>query len=108
MGTITVYGKPGCVQCTATKRALGTAGVACSEVDVSTDDVAFEHVNARPRHRRRPLPGRQRAVAGRTRHRLRRARARQEGREPRRDRPVIRPRQGRVHRPAPRDPMGQR
>lgn len=46
MVTITVYGKPGCVQCTATKRALDTAGVAYSEVDVSTDDAALEHVKA--------------------------------------------------------------
>lgn len=44
MVTVTVYGKPGCVQCTATMRALDAAGVAYSEVDVSTDNAAREHV----------------------------------------------------------------
>lgn len=37
---ITVYTKPACVQCTATKRALDKAGVAYNLVDITVDDEA--------------------------------------------------------------------
>jgi glutaredoxin-like protein NrdH len=37
---ITVYTKPACVQCTATKRALDKAGVAYDLVDITADDAA--------------------------------------------------------------------
>lgn len=37
---ITVYTKPACVQCTATKRALDKAGVSYDLVDISADDAA--------------------------------------------------------------------
>lgn len=41
---ITVYTKPACVQCTATKRALDKAGVAYSLVDITIDDDARDYV----------------------------------------------------------------
>lgn len=44
MSNITVYTKPSCVQCNATKRALDKAGVEYSLVDISVDDSAREHV----------------------------------------------------------------
>mgnify|MGYP004711802983 CR=1 FL=1 len=37
---ITVYTKPACVQCTATKRALDKAGVTYDLVDITLDDAA--------------------------------------------------------------------
>lgn len=37
---ITLYSKPACVQCTATKRAFARAGVECREIDVTTDPAA--------------------------------------------------------------------
>lgn len=39
---ITVYSKPMCVQCDATKRALKKGGLAYSEVDVTEDADALE------------------------------------------------------------------
>jgi glutaredoxin-like protein NrdH len=42
--TITVYTKPGCVQCTATLRALTQAGIRYTLVDVSHDLNAHETV----------------------------------------------------------------
>jgi glutaredoxin-like protein NrdH len=40
--SITVYSKPMCVQCDATKRALKKAGMAYDEVDVTVDAEALE------------------------------------------------------------------
>lgn len=39
---ITVYTKPGCVQCHATTRGFAKAGVAVDVVDVSTDPAAAD------------------------------------------------------------------
>lgn len=41
---LTVYGKPGCVQCDATYRALDQAGVNYSVVDIATDEIARQWV----------------------------------------------------------------
>lgn len=43
---ITVYSKPLCVQCDATKRALTKAGVAYSVVDVTEDAEALAKVKS--------------------------------------------------------------
>lgn len=43
---ITVYTKPACVQCDATKRALGKAGLAYRTVDLSQDAEALAKVTA--------------------------------------------------------------
>jgi len=43
---ITVYGKPDCVQCNATYRALGKYGLDYDFVDLSTDSEALESVKA--------------------------------------------------------------
>lgn len=42
--TVTVYFKPACVQCTATKRALDTQGIRYEEIDLTTSDAALEYV----------------------------------------------------------------
>jgi glutaredoxin-like protein NrdH len=42
--TVTVYTKPNCVQCTATKRALTKAGIAFDLVDITTDETARDYV----------------------------------------------------------------
>lgn len=39
---ITVYTKPGCVQCNATFRALDKAGLSYQVVDVSSDAAALD------------------------------------------------------------------
>lgn len=41
---ITLYTKPNCVQCDATKRALDKAGLAYSVVDLTQDASALEKV----------------------------------------------------------------
>ena len=41
---LTVYSRGGCVQCTATIRALDKAAIAYNVVDVDTDPAALEHV----------------------------------------------------------------
>ncbi|SDZ48298.1 glutaredoxin-like protein NrdH [Herbiconiux ginsengi] len=41
---VTVYVKPGCVQCTATERALVAKKVTFEIIDLSADEVALEHV----------------------------------------------------------------
>ena len=41
---ITVYTKPNCVQCKATKRALDRAGINYREVDLSVDAQALENL----------------------------------------------------------------
>ena len=43
---ITVYTKPACVQCTATKKALDRAGLDYELVDISLDDEARDYVLA--------------------------------------------------------------
>lgn len=43
---ITLYTKPACVQCTATKRALDKAGLEYNMVDISLDDEARDYVMA--------------------------------------------------------------
>ncbi len=42
--TITVYTKPACVQCNATKKALDRAGLHYELVDISIDQAAREYV----------------------------------------------------------------
>ncbi|MGY4721512.1 glutaredoxin-like protein NrdH [Naumannella cuiyingiana] len=41
--SVTVYTKPGCVQCTATYRALDKAGIDYEIIDLTTDDAALAH-----------------------------------------------------------------
>lgn len=41
---ITVYTKPACVQCTATKKAMDKAGLDYELVDISLDDEARDYV----------------------------------------------------------------
>lgn len=43
---ITVYSKPLCVQCDATKRALNKAGIAYDVVDVTEDAEALAHIKS--------------------------------------------------------------
>ena len=43
---ITLYIKPACMQCNATKKALDRAGLDYEQVDVSTDDEARDYVLA--------------------------------------------------------------
>ena len=43
---ITLYTKPACMQCNATKKALDRAGLDYEQVDVSTDDEARDYVLA--------------------------------------------------------------
>lgn len=42
--SITVYTKPACVQCNATKKALDRAGLDYTLVDISVDDQARDYV----------------------------------------------------------------
>lgn len=42
--TVTLYSKPACVQCDATKRALDKQGVAYTIIDLSEDAAAMELV----------------------------------------------------------------
>ena len=44
--TITVYTKPGCVQCRATEKALDKAGVSYDVVDITEDPAARDYVMA--------------------------------------------------------------
>lgn len=44
--TVTVYGKPACVQCNATYRALDKKNIAYSTVDVSQDAEALARIRA--------------------------------------------------------------
>lgn len=43
---ITLYTKPGCVQCAATHRAFDTKGIEHVEVDVTEDFGALEHIKS--------------------------------------------------------------
>ena len=40
--TITVYTKPACVQCDATKRALDKIGLEYNTVDATTDEAVYD------------------------------------------------------------------
>lgn len=42
--TVTVYSKPGCVQCAATLRKLAQHGIDFTLIDVTQDPVALEYV----------------------------------------------------------------
>lgn len=44
--SITVYTKPACVQCNATKKALDRAGLDYNVVDVTVDDEARDYIMA--------------------------------------------------------------
>ena len=44
--SITVYTKPACVQCNATKKALDRAGLDYDTVDISANDEARDYVMA--------------------------------------------------------------
>lgn len=44
--TVTVYTKPGCVQCNATFKALDKAGIEYTEIDVATDLDALAYVQS--------------------------------------------------------------
>ncbi|WP_124054524.1 glutaredoxin-like protein NrdH [Arcanobacterium ihumii] len=44
--SITVYTKPSCVQCNATKRALDKSGLDYAEVDLTQDEEALATVKA--------------------------------------------------------------
>lgn len=44
--SITVYGKPRCVQCDATKRALNKRGIPYTYVDVTENPDALAHIKA--------------------------------------------------------------
>lgn len=46
MIAVTVYSKPACVQCTATKRDFDKKGVAYTEVDLTQDDAALARLTA--------------------------------------------------------------
>ena len=43
---VTVYSKPLCVQCDATKRALNKAGIAYDLVDITVDAAARERIRS--------------------------------------------------------------
>ncbi|WP_310620571.1 glutaredoxin-like protein NrdH [Flexibacterium corallicola] len=44
--SITVYSKPACVQCTATTRALDSAGIAYNVIDLTQDADALAQVES--------------------------------------------------------------
>ena len=44
--SVTVFSKPMCVQCDATKRALKRKGISFAEVDITQDADALEQVKA--------------------------------------------------------------
>lgn len=44
--TLTVYGKPACVQCTATERWLKSRNRAYEKIDVTMDEEALEYTKA--------------------------------------------------------------
>ena len=44
--SITVYAKPHCVQCDATKRALNKSGIVYDLVDLTEDEHALQQVKA--------------------------------------------------------------
>jgi len=44
--TITVYTKPACVQCDATKRRLNALGLEYDTIDITQDQAAFDKIVA--------------------------------------------------------------
>ena len=42
---VTVYSKPGCMQCTMTKKALEKNGIPYTEVDVTEVEAALEYIS---------------------------------------------------------------
>jgi glutaredoxin-like protein NrdH len=44
--SVTVYTKPGCVQCNATYRALDKKGIIYTSVDISVDEDALDRLKA--------------------------------------------------------------
>jgi glutaredoxin-like protein NrdH len=44
--SVTVYTKPGCVQCNATYRALDKKGITYRTVDISVDEAALDRLKA--------------------------------------------------------------
>lgn len=46
MGTVTVFTKPSCVQCTATYRALKKDGIPHQSVDLTVDETALDQMKA--------------------------------------------------------------
>ncbi len=44
--TVTIYSKPACQQCTATKRYLDARGVEYTSVDITEDADAYEYVTS--------------------------------------------------------------
>jgi glutaredoxin-like protein NrdH len=40
--TVTVYTKPNCVQCDATKRTLDKLGIEYNTIDATTDDAVYD------------------------------------------------------------------
>lgn len=46
MEQVTVYTKPACVQCVATKRALNQAGIPYITIDVTEDEAAYQYVTS--------------------------------------------------------------
>lgn len=45
--SVTVYTKPSCVQCDATKRMMNSLGIEYSTVDITEDQEAFEMLLAK-------------------------------------------------------------
>jgi glutaredoxin-like protein NrdH len=42
--TVTVYGKPNCVQCAATERTLIKQGITFNKIDITEDQDAYDYV----------------------------------------------------------------
>ena len=42
--TLTVYGKPRCVQCTATERYLDSRDIRYTKIDVTQDEAAYARI----------------------------------------------------------------
>lgn len=53
--TLTLYTKPRCVQCDATKRALDRSGIAYEIVDVTQDAAAYAYVTETLGYRQVPV-----------------------------------------------------
>jgi glutaredoxin-like protein NrdH len=52
---VTVYSKPACVQCEATKKALDRAGIEYDVVDVTTDPDALAYITTELGYRQAPV-----------------------------------------------------
>lgn len=55
VASITVYAKPMCIQCDATKRKLTKAGTPFTAVDITADPDAYELVTTVLRHASAPI-----------------------------------------------------